>query len=189
MITRQDEENYGTELIDMSRRAAIDALAPELQQLRQENTHLRSMATRAQHAAIEQMLNQQIPDWRQVYQNPEFSSWLSQPDEYSGTTRSQLMRNAVTNGDSARVIAFYRGFQQEAGHHAPAAQRPRQGATSGKPIYSREDIRRLYESRRLGRINDANWARQEADIVKAAAEGRVVGAVGPDGTEISRWAR
>jgi hypothetical protein len=189
LLTAQDEENYGPELLDMSKRAALEALSPELNALRQENRQLRGMATRVQYAEIERSLNQQIPNWRQVYQNPEFSSWLSQPDEYSGTTRSQLMRNAVSNGDSARVIAFYRGFQQEAGSHVPAGQRSRQPATGGPRIYTRPQIANLYERRRKGEFTDAQWFPIEADVVKAAGEGRVVGAVGPDGTEMSRWAR
>jgi hypothetical protein len=113
------------------------------------------------------------------------------PDDYSGGIRSQLMRNAVSNGDVGRVVAFYRGFLTEAGqpqYHSHQSRRSPQ-ASGNKPFYSREQIKQLYEQRRLGRINDANWARQEADIVKAAAEGRVVGAIGPDGTELSRWAR
>jgi hypothetical protein len=187
LLTAQDEENYGPELLDMSKRAALEALSPELNALRQENQQLRGMATRAQHAEIERALNQQIPNWRDIYSDPRFSSWLSMPDEYSGGIRSALMRNAVANGDSGRVIAFYKGFLAEAGHHAPAGQRSRQPATSGKPIYTRPQITDLYKRRREGHIDDARWAQIEADIVKAAAEGRVVGAVGPDGTEMSRW--
>jgi hypothetical protein len=91
---------------------------------------------------------------------------------------------------SAGWSRFYRGFQQEAGH-APARQfrggsGSRRTAPSGN-IYTRPQIAKLYEQRRLGQINDANWARQEADIVAAGREGRVVGAVGPDGTELSRF--
>jgi hypothetical protein len=172
----------------MTKRAAVEALSPELNALRVENNRLRGMATRAQHAEIERALDQRVPSWRDVYQDPGFSSWLSEPDDFSGTTRSQLLRNAVANGDAARVVRFYQGFQQEAGHQAPAGQRSRSSASGNKPFYSREQIKQLYESRRLGRINDQKWAPIEADIVKAAGEGRVVGALNlTDGTTMSRW--
>ena len=115
--------------------------------------------------------------------------WLSSPDPHTDATRSQLLRHAVANGDAGRVVRFYQGFQREA-HHAPAGQRSHQSrpaATGGKPIYTRQQITEFYKQRRLGHIGDAAWARQEADIVRAASEGRVVGALNlTDGTEMSR---
>ena len=92
LITEQDRENYGDELINMSQRAAVEALTPELQQLRAENQHLRGMAQRSQRADIERALNQQIPAWREIYGDPRFAQWLSLPDDYSGGIRSQLLR-------------------------------------------------------------------------------------------------
>jgi hypothetical protein len=186
MITRQDVEDYGQDFVDFSRRAALEALGPEVRALQQQNHQLRAMAQRAQSADIQRTLDQSIPDWRAIYQNPAFAQWLSQPDGYSGAVRSQLMRNAVDVGDAGRVASFYKGFLAEAGHHAPAgrqhASRSRPTAV-GKPIYSREQIKHLYAQRRLGRINDANWARQEADIIAAGREGRVTSSFDKYGNE------
>jgi hypothetical protein len=67
MISQQDVENYGEELIDMSRRAAVEALGPELNALRQENQHLRHLTARSQRADIERALDQHVPDWRSIY--------------------------------------------------------------------------------------------------------------------------
>jgi hypothetical protein len=186
MLTKADEENYGSELLDMSRRAALDALGPELNALRAENQQLRGMAQRAQHGEIERALNRSVPTWREIYQDPRFADWLSQPGDYSGSIRSQLLRSAVANGDSARVAAIYRGFSQ-GGHHAPGQQRSYQSrspATGGKPIYSRDQIRRLYEQRARGAIPDSRWAPLEADIVKAASEGRVTSIFDKFGNEM-----
>jgi hypothetical protein len=95
MITQADRENYGEEFIDLTRRAAIDALAPELHQLRAENQQLRQAAQRSQNSTIQQALDQALPDWRATYADPEFSAWLQSPDPYAGETRSQLLRRAV----------------------------------------------------------------------------------------------
>jgi hypothetical protein len=192
VITQADRENYGEEFIDLARRAAADALQPELQQLRAQNQQLRQMAARAQNADIRRALDQALPNWQEIYADPDFADWLSAPDDYSAATRSQLLRNAVANGDASRVAAIYRGFQREG--HAPAYQsrapQSRPAATGGKPIYTRQQITDFYKQRRDGRINDANWARREADIIAAGREGRVVGAVNPvDGTEMTRLAR
>jgi hypothetical protein len=182
-LTERDFDNYGPELIDMTRRAAVEALSPELQRLHAENQHLRHLQQRQQHVEIERALDRALPDWRAIYSNPAFSQWLSMPDEYGGTTRSHLLRAAVQAGDTARVIAFYRGF-----HHAPAGPtrqqaRSRSPATGGRPIYTREQIKRLYDQRRHGGISDANWAKVEADIIAAGREGRVTSSFDKYGKE------
>jgi hypothetical protein len=131
------------------------------------------------------MLDRSVPGWQTTYADQRFAAWLSAPDDYSGAARSQLLRDAVNKGDGARVAAIYRGFQQEVGQRAPAYQRTqsRQPASGAKPVYSREQIKHLYEQRRLGRISDTTWARQEADIIAAGREGRVTSSFDKYGNE------
>jgi hypothetical protein len=119
-LTAEDFENYGTDLIDMTRRAAVEATAPALNALRQENHQLRQMAVRSQNASIQQELDRALPGWREeVYSDPRFSSWLSDVDSYNGVPRTQLLRQAVAAGDAARVVRLYKGFLAEAGYQAP----------------------------------------------------------------------
>jgi hypothetical protein len=146
------------------------------------------MAQRSQRAEIERVLDQQVGDWRATYADPRFADWLESPDDYSAATRSQLLRNAVAAGDAGRVAAIYRGYQRKthapAGHQRASQSRP---AATGGNLYTRQQITDLYKRRRDGLIGDAAWARQEADIVRAASEGRVVGALNlTDGTALSR---
>ena len=190
MLTQADHENYGSEFIDLTQRAAREAMAPEIQRLHAENHHLRSMAQRSQRADIERALDARVPDWRSTYANPAFAQWLSAPDDYAGVARSQLMRHAVANSDASRVVAFYQGFLAQSGHHAPAREsrggyQSRQPAAGGKPIYTRQQIPAFYEARRKGEINDANWARQEAEIMAAANQGRIAGALDKDGNKLT----
>jgi hypothetical protein len=74
VITSQDHEAYGSDLVDFSKRAAIDAVGPALQQLRQENNNLRSMAQRSQRADIERALDNSGIDWCSTYANPAVRS-------------------------------------------------------------------------------------------------------------------
>jgi hypothetical protein len=139
MLTRQDEENYGPEFLDVARRAALDALAPEVRALQQQSAQLRQMAQRAERAEIERALDNSGIDWHAVYNDPRFSQWLSEQDSYNDGTKSQLLRRAVAAGDASRVVRFYQGFLAEQGH-APAYQsrsQSRPTASSGKRIYSR----------------------------------------------------
>ena len=103
MITQADRENYGEEFIDLTSRAAADALQPALNALRQENQQLRQLAQRSQRAEIERTLDRDVPGWRTTYADPAFADWLAAPDDYSTATRSQLLRHAVANGDAGRV--------------------------------------------------------------------------------------
>jgi hypothetical protein len=185
LLTAQDEENYGSELLDMSKRAALDALGPELNALRQENQQLRGMAQQSQRAEIERALDQRVPSWRDVYQDPRFSSWLSQPDDFSGTTRSQLLRNAVANGDATRVVRFYQGFVAEAGQPQYRSRQSAGAASGGSRVYTRPQIQNLCERRRKGEFNDATWAKWEQEIFAAANQGRIAGALDRDGNKLT----
>jgi hypothetical protein len=190
LLTAEDRENYGDDLIGMTQRAAREVMTPEISALRAQNAHLQQVAHRMQRAEIERVLDQKVPGWQETYSDPGFSEWLSRADDYSGATRSQLLRQAVAAGDSGRVAAIYGGFAREAGYRAPQRAAQSRSAASGKPIYTRPQIAEFYKQRRLGRISDAEWARREADIVRAGAEGRVVGALSmTDGTPVSRLAR
>jgi hypothetical protein len=185
LVTEQDHENYGSELIAMTKRAAVEALAPELHQLRAENQRLRGMAQRSQHAEIERVLDARVPSWRDIDADPRFAEWLAMPDDYSGGIRSQLMRNAVQAGDAGRVIAFYRGFQQGAGQPQYRSYRSRRSPATGGNIYTRRQIADLYERRRKGEIGDAAWAKWEAEIFAAANQGRIAGALDRDGNKLT----
>jgi hypothetical protein len=179
VITQQDRDYFGDDFVNFSRRAALEALGPEVVALQQQNRDLQAFAQRTQNDRIQQALDSAVPDWRSTYHDPRFSEWLESLDPYAGEPRSQLPRRAVAAGDASQRRPFYRGFLAEHGH-AAAAQRSYQSrspATSGKPVYTRQQITDLYKRRRDGLIDDKSWARQEADIFAAGREGRVVGAL------------
>jgi len=97
-------------------------------------------------------------------------------DPLSGQIRQAVLNDAVAAGSVSRVAAFFRGFQQEhGGTHAASAASGR--TRSEKPVYTREQIARLYELHRKGAFagREAEWARREADIIAAGREGRVLG--------------
>jgi len=99
------------------------------------------------------------------------------------------LNEAVARGDARRVIAFFRGFLQEAAVGAPQHGQERAAiqATGRKPVYTRAQIAELGRLRRKGAFNDAEWARWEAEIVAAGREGRIVGALHPvDGIPVTR---
>ena len=183
MITQQDREDYGDDLIAFSRRAALEALGPEVRALQQQNQHLQNQLRQESRRGLEQQLDAQVPGWRRTYDDPAWRAWLDAPDDYSGRSRRELINHAAEAGDAARVAAFFR--QPAAQHGRPRAYQSRQPATGGPRVYTRQQIASLYERHRKGEFNDATWAKWEAEIFAAANQGRIAGALDRDGNKLT----
>jgi len=183
MLTRQDLDNFGPELLDVAQRAAMHTMAPELQRLHDENRDLQDQLNSATKTAIDQYLDREVPNWRQINADERFHSWLLQPEPYSGIIRDRLLKDAAHSANALRVASFFKGFLREAG---AAGRTPQRRAPSGKPIYTRGQILQMATMRRQGKIDDAAWARWEYELIAAGREGRIVGALDIDGIPVSR---
>ena len=110
LITAEDQQNYGNDLIDLTKRAALEAVQPKLNELEHENQQLRQRVTQQSQAGVVQMLDLQLPNWREINRKPEFKRWLSLRDLYSGVVRKQMLDAAYQAADAPRVVAFFKGF-------------------------------------------------------------------------------
>jgi len=166
---------------------ARHALAPQLQQLYDENLQLWDQLNSAAKTAIDQYLDANVPNWRQINADERFHNWLLQPEPYSGIIRDRLLKDAAHAANAPRVASFFKGFLAAAGQ-APAAHASQRNsrAPSGKPIYTRGQITQMASMRRRGQIGDTEWARWEHELVAAGREGRIIGALGIDGVPVSR---
>ena len=183
-LTQDDVNNYGTDLVDFTQRAAVQAVAPHLQALDQQNHELRQrLAAEARHR-LDQQVEAAIPNWRDLDQHPDWHQWLLGIDPLSGELRQNLLNQAKASGDAARCIAFFRSFFNRARPqpHASSSHSPSYGArrtSSGinGPIYTAAQIAKLYDQKRRGAYTgrEAEWARLEVDIFRAQHEGRVLG--------------
>jgi len=194
-LTREDEQNFGPELLDVAIRAARHGLGPEIERLHAENEELRDEVSRTAKMGIDQYLDVHVPNWRQVNVDPRFHQWLLMPEPYSGIVRDRLLKDAAHAANAPRVAGFFQGFLREAGGAgqapvgpAPAGQAPQRTrrAPSGQRLYSRDEITRMWALRRQGKIDDQAWARWEHELCRASAEGRVRGALGIDGMPVTR---
>jgi hypothetical protein len=204
-LTDQDLENYGAELIDVTQRAALQAVAPKLQEVEQQNADLRKRLAIEARRRLDQAVELSVPNYREIDRNPRWHRWLLGIDVLSGRVRQQLLNEAISAASAPRVISFFRGFLQEeqaTGHiePAPSSQQPAaprepviplasiaapgraRPATGGdtsvppdKPIYTRAQIAQLYRAHQKGAYvgREAEWARQDADIIAASREGRI----------------
>jgi hypothetical protein len=175
-LTQDDVQNYGSDLVDFAQRAAVHALTPHLQSLEQQNVQLAQRLALEQRHRLDQAVERAVPNYRDIDRDPNWHRFLLTVDPLSGVARQQLLNDAIANGDTNRVVSFFRTFLAEGGAPAGPGQprHPRASAPAGTRTYSRAEIGRLYEQHRKGLLTGEAWARQEADIFSAQRDGRVV---------------
>lgn len=180
----KDEEiqTFGADLYDFIKRSALEAVTPELtrvvQPVEQRLAVTEAAATTAAKTVaadavqkVHTLLNEQVPDWEQLNELPEFLAWLAERDPYAGVPRGQLLTQAYQGHDGPRVVAFFMGFKNEnaavtpqpnasapLAPVAPEAQMlqlvapgtPKAGPASGAPndagqrVWTRDDVQSLY---------------------------------------------
>jgi hypothetical protein len=182
-ITDQDVQNYGPELINLTQRSALHAVAPHLQNLEQQNAEMQRRLAVEARRNLDAAVERAIPNYRELDQDPEWHRWLLGIDSLSGRQRQQLLNEATASGDAQRVLSFFRSFFRGAGQGADTGQtaqpRSQRVPTWGpdRPTYTRAQIAKLYEQHLRGAYKDreAEWQRLEADIIRASGEGRIQG--------------
>ena len=178
-LTEQDRQNYGSELLDVSQRAALQALSPELQEIRQQNLELQRRLAVEARRNLDQRVEREVPNYREVDRDPRWLQWLAGTDALTGRPRQVLLNDAIASTDAARVAEFFRKFQQEAGsvQSAPAHSERAHTTSSNRPTYTHAQIGELYARHRKGEFagREAEWARIEHDFFRAQREGRVQG--------------
>ncbi len=125
LITDEDRESYGDGLIDLTRRAAREAIAPELDALRAENQRLTSRVQSTGRRELFATLDQRMPNWRAINVAPQFKAWLRLPNVYTGQVRGSMLKAAVDGAEAPKVLQLFNDFLAEAqatGQMAPTAQ-------------------------------------------------------------------
>jgi len=114
----EDVEAYGEDMINVIRATAHDEFMPTITDLRQENAQLKEQlggvadyTHKTEVQQTESLLNKEVPNWRQINEEPEFLQWLSEPDPFSDRLRHDLLREAGVNGP--RVLAFFKAYLNE----------------------------------------------------------------------------
>ena len=79
-LTTEDEQNYGRELLDVSQRAALHAVAPHLQEIQQQNAELAKRLAIEARRNLDQAVERAIPNYREVDRDPRWHRWLLEID-------------------------------------------------------------------------------------------------------------
>lgn len=129
LITDEDRQNYGDELLDVVTRAARGAVSPELERLQRENASLTQRVQKTGKRELFTTLDAQLPTWRAINQSPQFVNWLRLRNVYTGEVRQKMLDAAVAGADAPKAIQLFKDFLTEAnatGQLAPAAQTEQQ---------------------------------------------------------------
>jgi hypothetical protein len=110
-LTENDVYNYGNDFIDVSQRAALHAIAPHLQQLQNDNADLRARQAREARRALDERVAAAVPNYRDYDRDARWHQWLRAIDVMSGRVRQQLLNEAISSGDTNRVVAFFKQFE------------------------------------------------------------------------------
>ena len=145
LLTPQEIEEYGPELIDIIKRASREATKGELSELRDENARLKRLVggigqkvESGERNDFFSALSEKVDNWEAMNVDPDFNHWLNQKDVYAGEPRRALLDRAVKAADATRAAAFFEGYLRENAAVAEAtsgeqpAETPSTGPKKGK---------------------------------------------------------
>jgi hypothetical protein len=134
-VTPEDINNFGEPLIDLTKRAALEAVAPTLTALQEENRRLNQQVNQQRQQNIYEKLDDAMPTWRDVNSNPRWLSWLRLRDFNSAPLRQEQLNRAMQAADAPRVLDFFKRFQDEevATGQMPAPQSPQPPNSEPRP--------------------------------------------------------
>ena len=143
-----DEADYGESLWRGTEKVAQKHASEVEQRLNERLEEVQRELETARHQSFLDDLRKRIPNFDAFNEDARFLGWLDQPDSLRGVMRQQLLDEAVTARDAARVAAVFEAFLTNSGVRSQSAPTslaaqvvpPASGSltanTSGKPIYS-----------------------------------------------------
>lgn len=126
LVTSQDEDRFGSDLVEFARRAVREGMAPiesRLQTLEQYARQIAGKAERvdavAQEVAVSRekdfwtSLAAEVPDWEQINADQRWIQWLLDVDPVAGKQRQKALEEAQAAFDSKRVVALFNLFKAQ----------------------------------------------------------------------------
>jgi hypothetical protein len=138
LVTDEDTETYGDDLIDLMRRIVRETDAGEKAKLTSEIAELRrQMAAQAtqvetvagnvegeKRASYFTDLLKAVPNYEEVDNSEAFKTWLLQVDEFSGLLRNEILQTAYFAFDVARTAKVFNAYIAQATPQPPPPPPP-----------------------------------------------------------------
>jgi len=197
LITEQDKEAFGSDLLDLIDRATEQKVAGfrdrESQLLSEVNELKSKLGNVSERQGVSDKdrflsaLSAQVPDWEALNVDQGFLSWLAEVDPIYGLPRQYALTNAYEAFDAARTATIFKQYRNMIApptqqrqpnlqsQVAPTRSRSTPATTSAgeKRIYSQQEISEFYNEWIKGRLTNEEAVKMEAEINAAQAEGRI----------------
>lgn len=199
LITEQDKEAFGPDLIDLIERATESKvstlrsreadLIAEIKELKGQLGNVTERQVISDKDRFLMGLGQQVPDWETLNVDQGFLGWLQQVDPVYGIPRQAALSNAYEVLDVARVANIFKAYKQTLPQTpapskakqelqrqvAPTRTRSTTTPADGvnERIFTNQDIEQFYTDWRRGFYDEQEAADMEKQIHTAIAEGRI----------------
>lgn len=138
LVTTEDTETYGDDLIDLIRRVAVETDAGEKAKLQGEIAELRKQmaATGEQVKEVQGnvvddrrakyfvALAEACPTYEAVDESEAFKTWLLEPDDFSGIVRNDLLQRAFHAFDAVQTAKIFNAYIAQATPSTPPPVAP-----------------------------------------------------------------
>ena len=200
LITEQDKEAFGPDLIDLIERATKSQVAEfqaresklvnEIKELKSQLGSVTERQVVSDKDRFLMGLSQQVPDWEALNVDQGFLNWLQQVDPIYRLPRQAALNSAYEAFDVAGVAAIFNAYKQlltpakttkqpnqelqrQVAPTRSRASSPTAADVQNNKIYSQAEIEQFYNDWRRGYIDNDEAAKMEKEIHAAITQGRV----------------
>lgn len=187
LISAEDREKYGDDLLDVIKRAAQEQVSvkdAEIADLKRQLEMVTSTTAKTAEVSFFDRLGQLVPDWVTINGDDGFLKWLDEYDEFTGKTRQDLLSDAEQAKDAERVARFFTKWKESQNTIANQTKRNLEAQVApdsnrvvappaGKRFFTRGEIAAFYAAARRGEIGAKEMVAMESEIQAAMIEGRI----------------
>ena len=202
LVTPQDDEKFGSDLVDMARRVSRQELRMVDKRLQSIEEVLRKVAPQVERVGrVEQEvaqtredrfyseLSNAVPNWEVINASQEWLKWLAEYDPVAGSTRQESLDAAQKTLDHRRVVGLFKLFQAGVVPAQPGkptkaqSELARQVAPSrtstvttppqGEKRYTGRDYAFWFDPRRVIEKTPQEVSNMKAELDRAYVEGRI----------------
>lgn len=200
LITEQDKEAFGPDLIDLIERATEAKVSTFRERESQLLSEIKELKGKIGDVTERQVVSdkdrflsglaQRVPDWEAINVDQGFLAWLSEVDPVYGIPKQVALTNAYEALDVNRVATVFEAYKKLVTPAQPAKQKvnqelqrqvaPTRSRSTTEPtdapnqrIWTEAEISSFYSDYRRGLVDAEDAVRIEREIHAAASEGRV----------------
>lgn len=200
LITEQDKEAFGPDLIDLIERATESKISDfrdresqlldEIKQLKSQLGNVSERQVVSDKDRFLMALGNKAPYWEQLNTDPAFLEWLQQVDPVYGLPRQIALNNAYEVFDSDRVAMIFKTYydatqpkqtqkqpnqelQRQVAPTRSRASTPPAADAGNQRFFTQQEIEQFYNDWRRGFIENDEAVRMEKEINAAVQQGRI----------------